>query len=222
MKHCILKIFPLMLVLVLLCAGGCFYSGTPEKLLVTIPDLKDVDESSAKIILANKGLIPKAEYVYSNTVAEGNVISTSPAIGSTIPPDTVVKVYVSMGPSMIYSKHSTISWYSTVDDVSFYAPYIEKGYLYIQFTDTVLADGVSWKSGGFGNASISDTFDKTVPLEIISEKMEWEKGEKIEFTIKIPITDLNVQRPTTLSVKLAALDSKGNQEDIKFSFSISW
>lgn len=200
--------------------------------LIEIPQIKGVDEETAKTLISKKGFIPKITYIYDDNVDIGLVVKTSPSIGSGANEDDVIDIYISKGPSLVRANDSTIQWYdvgSGSDDWDFYTPYIENDVLYIECTPT-FATSFRWKDThddglGFGEACINDTFDKTVPVVIrpIDESnMRIKAGTETSFTIEIPISDLNENRPTTMYLKLIALDNNGNQLNIRINFTMSW
>lgn len=123
-----------------------------------------------------------------------------------------------------YSKNSVLDWVfvkgSTDDDWKFYNPYVKGDYLYIE-TKACLNSSYTVQYRGFGTASINDTFDKTVPIEYEYENSTVTKGEYQNITIRVPVTDLEEQRPTTLYLRLSSYID-GAQEDIILRISISW
>lgn len=64
---------------------------------IIIPSIKNVDETTAKQLLLDKNLIPAVVYQKDDNVIKGAVISTDPAIGTTVLKDTVVTLYISEG-----------------------------------------------------------------------------------------------------------------------------
>ena len=195
---------------------------------IAIPDVTEVDEASAKGILSSNGLIPKVEYIYDDDVAKGFVVKTNPEIGTKVEKNTKVTIYVSKGPSYIQAKNSRISWYnisSSRDEWSFYTPYILDGVLYIECKVT-FAKAMKWqddhnKGELFGDASINDTFDKTIVVTAKYQKQQWTAYETQSFTLEIPLADLNVDRPTDLNLELNAY--MGSEAiDVKISFAMTW
>jgi hypothetical protein len=98
--------------------------------------------------------------------------------------------------------------------------------LHVKFTKVNLQAVVKWKDDqkngyGFGLASISDTFNKTVPLQINWERQYSNFGQSQAFEVVVPITDLDVQRPTNLYMKLYAYID-GSDEEVKLDLSITW
>ena len=192
---------------------------------VSIPDVIDTDEASAKNILSSNSLIPSIKYEYDNDIKQGNVIKTTPAVGTQVDKNSKITVYISNGPSYIQSKGSRMEWYSISDgkdDWSFHAPYIEKDVLYIE-CNVAFACAMEWKDtynegllGGI--ASITDSFDKTIPISAEYEKQSWSANESQSFTLNIPLSDLNISKPTDMYLKLSMND--GNQ--IRVNFYMTW
>ena len=195
---------------------------------LVVPDIKGVDEATAKTLLAGKGLIPAIEQKFSDTVESGQVIKTVPAAGSSVEPDSRIRVIISKGPSRIDASDSSIEWYSLGyqdDDWNFSSPYIEDGVLKIE-CQPKFAVSMSWRDpqsngAGFGRASISDTFDKTVPVSIEFSKQTWPADARQNITLSVPVSDLDVQQPTTLYLELYT-KVNGDDTDLKINFSISW
>ncbi len=131
-------------------------------------------------------------------------------------------IYISKGPKKITSSDSNAGWDDARDKFEFYAPYIEDGFFVLEtefkfhkkyelmyFDDN---DGA-----GNGRASITDTFDKVVPLRVETEDKILDPNKLEQLTIKIPVKDLDVQKPTTLYFTLYFKD-----KDYDMNISISW
>ena len=201
---------------------------TEGEALIAVPDVLNIDEQTAKNVCSSKGLIPKVEYAYDDYVDEGNVIKTSPNIGDGLKSDDTVTLTVSKGPSYIMSNHSTISWQSvgySQDEWDFYSPYIKNGILYIE-CEVTFAETIKWKNWknneGFGNASITDTFDKVVPVVIQAKSETCPANEQKTIVLQIPLSDLNVSKPTTMSLQLIALNQYDSQVNVNIKFSMTW
>lgn len=201
---------------------------------ISMPDLKGVDEKSAKAVLASQQLIPKVEYEFSDEIDEGNVIRSEPDVSEAAEKNSAVKLFVSKGPSIIQSTDSSIEWYHVgyaEDDWNFTSPRIEDGYLIID-CEVKFGSRLSWydpqsRGDGFGRASINDKFDKTVPVNIISEKLDYKPGVRESFSLKLSVNDLDNPRPTDLYLELYANvnrqpSKKSSNKDVKVNFSISW
>lgn len=123
-----------------------------------------------------------------------------------------------------YAKDVVLGWYhidvSAKDDYNVDLPYFENGYIYIPI-EAQINSGNTVQYRGFGTASIRDSFDKTVPFKYDYEKSTVEKGVYQKLTLRVPVTDLEVQRPTTLYCNLAVFVA-GQQQQIKLEFDISW
>ena len=218
----------LALLLLLLCAFAC--SCRQE-----VPDTYDMDEATAKTLLASQGLAVKCEYEYSDYVEKGNVIHTEPSCYSRVKKGTSITIYVSKGMAKYYLKHAVariwdvegidpFSWGDNGEKQTkcFYTPYVEEEYLYIDMYLCCTSQYPLAFYKNFGEASITDTFDKTVPIEVIyKNKTVNNTGGKTEFTVKIPLNDLDVQKPTNLYIEF---DFTVNQvrQTFKASFDLSW
>ena len=69
-----------------------------------------------------------------------------------------------------------------------------------------------------GIGSITDTFDKTIPVSAKYEKQTWKANESQSFTLEIPLKDLNVSKPTDMYLRLYT----NNDNDIRINFYITW
>ena len=200
--------------------------------LTAIPDVKGLDEQTAKTLIVGKGFIPRVEYEYDDEVEEGQVIRTSPRIGSGANIDDVITIYMSKGASYyllndavgymydVYGIQS-FSW-ENPETKGFYNPYYDEGNLCIEMYLNCKSTSKLAFYKNFGTASINDTFDKTVPIEIIYEdKNVNNKGERTYFTAKIPLSDLGVQKPTNIYLQFDFLVN-GVRQTFRAGFDLSW
>jgi serine/threonine-protein kinase len=86
-------------------ADGKLVIGTEVHLVVSkgpqpleVPDVAGMDAAKAVASLKDAGFKPKAVDAYSDEVAEGDVISTSPGAADVIGEGSEIEVYVSIGP----------------------------------------------------------------------------------------------------------------------------
>ena len=86
---------------------GQYAAGTTIELKVSkgkrevqIPDVVNWEKAQAQLKLRQADLIVEIIQIQSSTVAEGFVIKTEPAVGSTVPVSTTVKLYVSYSSEM--------------------------------------------------------------------------------------------------------------------------
>lgn len=209
----------------------------PAKNTIKIPDIERLDVTTAKTLLAGKGLIPKVEYEYNNDYDYDLVIRTEPAIGSEAEEDTPITLYVCKGPSYYeiddavgriwnINNIDNFKWQREADDGIatkwFYNLYAKEGYLYITVGLRCTSAYDIEFYGDFGTASISDTFDKTVPIKVLYDSaVVNNKGEATEFELKIPLTDLGVQKPTNIYVSFDFLVN-GNRETFQAGFDLTW
>jgi len=222
MKSKYLGVIPLVIGALLL--AGCSAGG------VKIPDLSGTDVDSAKTLVTNLGLVATISEEYSDTAETGLVVKTKPPAGNSVEQNTKLEIIVSKGPRIVVASDAQISWtnvsYYGDDDWNFAAPYIEDGELKIKCSDVKLAASVKWrdtqKNGyGYGLASITDTFDKSIPLTINWSKQYVAAGNKQDLEIVIPVTDLDVQKPTSLYLKLYGAIS-GQDDTVLVTFNITW
>lgn len=213
------RVWILVLILLLVgCSNG-----------VEVPDVYDTDEATAKSVLAANYLIPTVKYENSDEIEAGNVIRTEPPIGDVVDKNTKIYVYVSKGPSKVTSKDSTIHWYnvgSKDDKWEFYSPYIEDDTLKIECFNVVFTQKIEWQDDHndgtlYGNASINDTFDKTVPVRAKYSKRKFDAKEKQSFTLEIPLKDLNISKPTNMYIELYA-KVNGKDQNIRINFTMTW
>jgi len=134
---------------------------------VTVPSVLGSSEKDAKSALEAKGLKYSVKTAYSDTVAEGLVISQSVSEGKIVPAGTTVTITVSLGPEE--SSYSFSKTYSAPENA-------------IMATYTVVgSDGVTYDSGtvdvsGSLSISVSDmdcssgTVNITWTIEIIDEE----------------------------------------------------
>ena len=122
-----------------------------------------------------------------------------------------------------YASDAVISWRSidsVKDDYELSTPYIENEYIYIPIKVQINSyNTVQYR--GFGVASINDTFSKTVPIKYEYENSTITRGVFQNLTLRIPVNDLDVKRPTTLYCQLAVFVG-GEQSRINLEFDISW
>jgi len=206
-------------------------TSTTNSNLVVIPDIVDIDETTAKSVLAALGLVPLIIEEYNYVTIQGSIIRTEPIVGSEVKLGDKIKLYKSKGPNVIHSKNATWrAWWisgSDGDDYLLYAPFIEENTLMIDMEVTFNSTySMEWQdeynSGvGYGNVSLIDTVDKTIPFTIKYEKRKIVKGEKQNIRLEIPLNNLNIERPTDIYTKWA-LDINGEFEYLSVDFTITW
>lgn len=192
----------------------------------SMPDLKGVSVESAEQIVVNNNWIPRVIEESSPTISEGLVTRTNPTEGTLLEPGASVSIYVSSGPALTYVKDAVLEWVNTTNDVAdtwnFESPYIYNQKLIINLVDVSLAQDITWKDGGIngtgiGRASITDTFDKTVPIEFYCGNCKFEKQEIQNLELEIPLGDLDVDKPTQIYVELYA-----ETITISLNFNLTW
>lgn len=196
---------------------------------VEMPNVKGLSENEAKSILNGMGIHVKTRKEYSNDgVKRGYVLFQDTPAGTPMKQNSIVTLNISKGPIMIQSEQST--WYawwvkgSNGDDYDFVdgSPYIYEDTLYISLKATMNSKYKHlWR--GYGTAAINDTFDKVVPITVGYEQEEMKKGETQKITLVIPLQNLDVDRPTTISTKLEMYyGNKKNEESVRIDFTFSW
>ena len=120
---------------------------------------------------------------------------------------------------------TNVSYYGS-DDWHFESPYIDRGKLHINFVKVSLKASVKWKDdnnigSGFGIASITDTFAKSVPLAINWDQQSHGYGKSQSFEVVVPVTDLEDQKPTTLYLDLYAFVN-GASTSIPITIHATW
>ncbi len=210
---------------------------TPVVETVTIPDIEKLDVDTAKTLLANKGLIPKVEYEFNNYYDAGLVIRTVPEIGSNVEKDTPVTIYICKGPSY-YELPSSLAAIYDIDGIEEFVSWtdaedgwgtkghtkvwVENGYLYITMYIGCISKYDIEFYGDFGDASINDTFDKTVPIDVIYDSKKIDNtGKRTYFDFKIPLSDLGVQKPTNINIRYY-LRVNGERKTGYAYFDLTW
>lgn len=225
----------LCLLLVFVSCCGMWSCGEISDKLIKIPDVEKLDVDTAKTLLAGKGLIPKVEYVYHNDYDYDEVVRTDPAIGSEVEEDSPVTLYVCKGPSY-YTLPDSVGYMYNVNNIDpfswgddgeertkgFYSPYVKEGYLYIPMYLCCTSKYDIEFYDDFGTASINDSFDKTVPIKVIYDsKTVDNKGGATHFEVKIPLSDLGVQKPTNIYVEFDFYVNS-RRENFKAGFNLTW
>lgn len=199
--------------------------------LIKIPNIIGIDETSAKNILISKGIIPKIKYGYSDEQGKNLVYYVKPRIGRGIKEDDVVTVFVSLGPEY-YQLNNAVGIIEDIDGIEpfdwdngtkdFSVPYIMEGFLYIDIYLRCTSQYTLSFYKDFGTAAIKDEYDKTVPIEVLykSEVIN-NNGELTEFTLKIPLNDLDEDTPTNIYTEFYFLVNE-EIKAFKASFDLSW
>jgi hypothetical protein len=193
-----------------------------------VPDVSGADAETAKTVLTSLGFIPTVTERASDSIDAGIVIESNPPADETLTPGSKVEVVVSSGPRLITSVDGTAQWtgINTDQEWQYDYPYIEDGTLYITFIDLAFEATVEWwdpnmNGNGFGQASISDTFDKTVPIKFDWDRQSNEYGQGQTISLEIPIRDLDVQKPTTMFLKLFS-EVNGQYKEIGLDLTFAW
>ena len=229
-----MKIGVLFLGVILSCSFLCSCGVSNQ---IKIPDVEKLDIDTAKTLLAGKGLIPKVEYEYNNDYDSDLVIRTEPSIGSEVEQDTSIILYVCKGPSY-YELSNSLGGFTDIDGIEPFVSWsdaedrwgtkghtkvwVEKGYLYISVYLGCKSRYDIEFYGDFGEASINDTFDKTVPIDVIYDSKKIDNtGKTTYFDFKIPLSDLGVQKPTNINVRYY-LSVNGERKTGRANFDLTW
>lgn len=202
-------------------------SPTPSPTMVPLPNVVGMSEENAKVLLNSRGFVIITNYMFSGSdlTPEGHVINVVRGTSDKMQ----VTLFISKGPQIITSNHST--WYawwiygSDKDEYVLTSPYIDAATktLYIEL-DATLNSKYKHKWRGYGTACITDVFDKTVPITVSYEDEIIKRGKTQAIVLIIPLQDLNVEKPTTLSVKIEMY--RGNdlqtEESLRMDFTFAW
>lgn len=230
MKKVLALALALVLVLSLVACGNTSVEETEAPTIddgITIPDIKDTDETTAKNLLSSSGFIPVIEYQYNDNVEDGKVINTSPSIGSNAEKNSKVTVYVSKGASFLQSSNYTAKASGIDDNIQLFGeyggfsePYIDSGYLFLPIT---MLKNNNVRIIEVGKASINDTFDKTVPCDIVEEPIEIyeHEDEYVNKIVKISLSDLDIKKPTSIYTQIE-YETNGNYYAFYTEHHISW
>ena len=194
---------------------------------VNVPNVVGMELEEAKLVFRNTGLAVEEKNAYSNTIEKGRIIATNPRAGLEIEKNQVISLTVSKGRKRTHATHSTwYAWWVKGSEGDWYefvgSPYIEDETLYITL-DATLKSQYKHKWRGYGTAAVTDTFDKVVPffLEFENEEIVMKKPQRI--TLKIPLQDLDVEKPTTISTKIEMFyGNNDKQEALRMDFTFAW
>lgn len=221
-------IFLVLIMLIGLCACG---TTEPEvNNSITIPDVVEVDQTSGLNALSSLGFIPKVEEMYDDNIEAGYIIKCYPACGANVEKGSKVTVYVSKGASTISAKSSYMNWtyitHGVEDDWEFRNPYIEEGVLYLHCHNVTFGTAMEWrdrydKGHASGTASINDTFDKVIPVTLEYSQRTAKANESQDFTIEVPLADLDVDKPTDLYFRIG-ITANGEDTNLYFNISMTW
>lgn len=190
-----------------------------------MPDLKNMKRADAIVSLQALGQLPIITEIYSDSVQVDYVVRTMPTSGQALPDNKRITVEVSKGPKSITADYCT--WYarwfkgSKSDSYEMYYPHIEDGYLYIEL-DATINTTYKYRWRGYGTASVRDTFDKVVPFNMTYETEDIKKGKTQRIVLKIPIKDLEVQKPTTISVRIELYRNTKTEDQLRMDFTMTW
>ena len=237
MSKIIKRIIASVLLATLCCGVFCSCVATTSDGTVYIPDIEHTDAESAKIILAQKGIVPKFEYEYSNDHKYDTVIRTEPGIATAINKYDSVTIYICAGP--LYREASnTIGWINNIDGIDdfmwasedpdgvgtkdFKYACVKEGYFSVRISLNCNSKHDLSFYGDFGTASLTEDFSKSVPMKVIYDSKEIDnKGGLTRFELQIPLDDLGEKKPTNIYTKNDIVVN-GERETFETEFTLSW
>lgn len=130
----------LLAVLAALAAVAGWFFGVGPGALVAVPDVSSRSVSAAQALLTQAGLSSSAEQSYSDSVAEGLVITSDPQASTTVRPWEEIQLLVSLGPEL-FAIPEVAGLAEATAAATLVAAGFEVGEVTPQFSDTV-SDGV--------------------------------------------------------------------------------
>lgn len=202
--------------------------------MIKIPDISGLKEDEGALILSGKGLIPKRKYRYHDSVERGKIIGTEPAIGSGVDGDAPVTILVSMGPEIFDLKNAVgyimnvagvdpFSWGDNGDKrTKSFDMIVIKNELCIIITLGMKSAEELEFFRTFGYASVNEDYSDSVIADIeYSSKTIDNTGNDTTFTVKVPLSELENDRPKSIYIKLD-FSVGGNPETLEAGFDLSW
>lgn len=192
--------------------------------IVIMPDVIGLTTQDAVDALKEFGLYAVLTERY-NPMEEGKICYVDHQAGKEVVRGSKITISTSKGPQRVVSKNSTWrAWWvkgSKGDDYVLESPYLFEDTLCVVL-DATLNSEYSLRWRGYGTACVTDKFDKVVPIEVVYEEEQIKKGETQRIKLKIPTGDLDVKKPTTLSVKIELYRGKQTEETLRMDFTIAW
>ncbi len=195
------------------CTNASVQSATepPNESSVTIPDVRDSEESVAKNLISSCGLFPDVEYRYDDVVVEGNVIETMPSVGSTVKKGDTITIVISQGPKIVKPKNGKFKFDDVYkDDANNMKASVrkEEGILYIDCDVIFSSAGTKYKVPEKAFASTDENFVFSIPIKVtnISQSDYGYLASQNKFTIEIPLDELGESNPTRIYLNLDRTD----------------
>ncbi|MBQ1195744.1 MAG: PASTA domain-containing protein [Clostridia bacterium] len=197
-----------------------------------VPDVANVDEETAKKVLTSNQLIPTITYEYSDTIIVGNVTRTEPEIGSVVEPNSKITVYLSYGPSRVEASNvitdldigcwmGACTVYRQVDTL-----YIDCSDFYYNYGSTMELYGKWYDPNNSGKisgiASLTDNYYQSIAISGKYTDSDFFGYNRHNFTIEVPLVELNVDKPTRVYILIDILDCHNHPDKIEFIITISW
>lgn len=194
----------------------------------TVPDVIGKIPSSANRAIESGCYRVEVVEFYAKAEA-GSVFGVSPEAGTVLAANERVTIFVAKPHVGVrYVANSLLGLASAgpkVDDWEFSRPFEKDGKLYVPISAS-FGSSFDWRdthnSGtGFGKAVIADEFNKEVPVIVHFTTQRAPAGKEQFFTIEVPLTDLQIQRPTKISPTLY-ISHSGRNANILGEVTLSW
>lgn len=168
---------------------------------------------------------------YKSNLDIGYAFDQSPAAGTVLADNEPVRIWVSkprVGVRYVENALLGLSGGSSnlrFDDYAFWMPFEKDGKLYVMMS-AVSNSAFDWrdeqdKGTGFGTARIVDEFDKEVPLVVLYTTKRVPAGKEQFFTIEVPLTDLQIKRPTKI-MSFLSITRAGVQTSFRAEVTLTW
>jgi hypothetical protein len=199
---------------------------------VTLPDLSDVNLSTAESTLLELNLIPFYITKYDDNVPKGKIIDTIPEAYSRVDAFSRVQLIVSDGPRELISTFSVISynpnerfWHIPKDSIEMIfadKPKIIDGILEINLIITFDKLSGQWAdkdNDGFGDGYfvVKDGFEESLrlPLTLESESLDISPGIPQTLKLRFPLKSLGLQTAYNLEINLIYIGQSGPFRDLR-------
>lgn len=199
---------------------------------LTVPDVVDVDEETAKKVLTSLQLIPSISYEYSDTIIEGNVTRTDPEIGSIVEPNSKITVYLSYGPSYVEATNvdMEVDYLMIIESCKVYRSnsklYVDCNNFWFNPWSTRDYAGEWYDPNNTGSitgvASLTNNYYLSVPIYAKYPQKSWDGYTSQSFTIEIPMSDLGEDKPSTIYIKIYIAFHDQDIYEQTIALTISW
>ncbi|MBQ9544086.1 MAG: PASTA domain-containing protein [Clostridia bacterium] len=206
-------------------------STAPSPKYVSVPDIKGLDETSAKAKIYDLGLSVALEYEFSESVSKGKVIKTDPAAKKSVVEKSTVTLTVSKGPQTFGVSEASVSWNDlkegsgdvwTLDSVAVFGDL-----LLIHCTVKPGTDFVIRNSSG-GIFSLADSFDKNASLALSDDLFtpfpdgkQFNAGEEAGLFFFVSPSQLGSKTPGLVKCRIP-VSVDGENSNLEISFEMTW